>query len=54
MKELWNKLDRQKRFALLTKADPEKSWNIRTYEMKLKWDKLLPSTQQSLERLAAQ
>jgi hypothetical protein len=51
MKELWNKLSKQKRYALLVKAYPERSWELHNLEAKLRWEKLLPSTQQDLERL---
>lgn len=52
MKELWNKLSKQKRYALLVKAYPERSWELHNLEAKLTWDKLLPSTQKDLERFA--
>jgi len=51
MKELWDKLNKQKRYALLVKAYPARPWEIHNLEAKLKWDKLLPSTQKELERL---
>lgn len=54
MKELWNKLNMQKRYALLTKAYPARSWELHNLEAKLKWDKLLPSTQKELEKLTRQ
>jgi hypothetical protein len=53
MKELWNSLSKQKRYALLVKAYPARSWELHDLEAKLKWDKLLPSTQRELERLNA-
>lgn len=53
MKELWNGLSKQNRYALLTKAYPSRSWELRNLESKLKWEKLLPSTQLELERIAA-
>lgn len=53
MGKLWNKLNKQKRYALLVKAYPARSWELHDFEAKLKWDKLLPSTQRDLERLAA-
>jgi hypothetical protein len=52
MKDLWNSLDKQKRYALLVKAYPARSWELHNFEAKLKWDKLLPSTQDALKRLA--
>lgn len=52
MRELWNKLTKQKRYALLVKAHPCQSWELHNLEAGMKWDKLLPSTQRDLERLA--
>jgi len=52
MRELWNKLSVQKRYALLVKAYPARSWELHNLEAKLKWDKLLPSTQSKLEQIA--
>lgn len=52
VKELWNKLSKQQRYALLVKAYPSRSWELHNLEAKLKWHKLLPSTQRDLERLA--
>lgn len=52
MKELWNKLDKQRRYALLVKCYPSRSWELHNLEAGLKWNKLLPSTQQELERQA--
>ncbi len=49
----WNKLSIQKRYALLVKAYPARSWEFHNLEAKLKWGKLLPSTQKDLEQLAA-
>lgn len=51
MKELWNSLTRQKRYALLVKAYPSRPYQIHNYEAKLKWQELLPSTQLELRRL---
>lgn len=52
MKELWNKLSKQRRYALLVKAYPARSWTLHDFESKLKWDELLPSTQDQLRRIA--
>jgi hypothetical protein len=53
MDKLWNKLSKQKRYALLVKAYPERSWELHDLDAKLKWEKLLPSTQQDLLKLTA-
>ena len=54
MRDFWNKLDRSKRFVLLTKASNyEKTFDIRSHECTLKWGNLLPSTRRELERYAA-
>jgi hypothetical protein len=53
VKNLWNKLTKQQRYALLVRAYPARSWELHNLEAKLKWDKLLPSTQQEIEKLAA-
>jgi len=51
MKELWNKLPKRKRYALLVKAWPN-SPEMHNLEVKFKWDELLVSTRENLERLA--
>ncbi len=50
--KLWNKLTKHQRYALLVKAYPGRSWELHDLEAKLKWNKLLPSTQRDLENLA--
>jgi hypothetical protein len=51
MKELWNNLSKRKRYALLIKVYPSRSWTLHDLESNLEWDKLLPSTQKDLESL---
>jgi hypothetical protein len=51
MRELWDKLSKKKRYALLVKAYPARSWELHNFEAKLKWEKLLPSTQAFLANL---
>ena len=50
MKELWNKLPKRKRYALLVKAWPN-SPEMHNLEVKFEWDELLVSTRENLERL---
>ena len=52
MKPFWNKLNKQKRYALLTKIYPSRSWELHNMEAGMKWDKLLPSTQRDLQTYA--
>jgi hypothetical protein len=52
MLNLWNRLSRQKRYALLVKAYPERSWELHNHEAGLKWNALLPSTQEALNKMA--
>jgi hypothetical protein len=51
--KLWDTLDKQKRYALLVKVYPSRSWELHNLEAGLKWSKLLPSTQSALSKLAA-
>lgn len=51
---MWNKLTRQQRYALLVKCYPARSWTLHDLEAKKKWEDLLPSTQQDIQRLAGQ
>ena len=54
MGNMWNKLTRQQRYALLVKCYPARSWTLHDLEAKKKWEDLLPSTQQDIQRLAGQ
>ena len=46
--KIWDKLTVYERFGLIRKAYPERGEGLVAHEASLKWNKLLPSTQEAI------